>query len=238
MKQPVFRSLGACALVGLLAALGSRAARAADHRDSPNTAAFPAADLTDIYAFRSPENSNNLVVIINVDPRLLDEPRVQYFSNDVKYILHVVTCRSSGLTPDLDVVTTFSGNGFHQTFSVAGLTGSPLTGPVNQIVTAGAIKVFCGSRDDPFFFDLDAFKHFLAGPYVPTEGLRRDGDETLPPPAQDFFAGSDVASIVLEFPISALPGCTGATGTMKAWAETQRAILNEVKSKSLTSPIR
>jgi hypothetical protein len=85
------------------------------------------------------------------------------------------------------------------------------------VATSGGIKAFAGLRDDAFFFDLTAFKKFVAGPYVPAAGLRAAADGA---PA-DTFAGTNVGYIVLELPITALTGAANSsTGTIKAWAST------------------
>src|SRR5256885_11055064 len=38
------------------------------HRDGPLATANPTADITGVYAFRSPENNNNLLLAIDVNP--------------------------------------------------------------------------------------------------------------------------------------------------------------------------
>ena len=233
MKHPIPGALAATCLAALLALAG--AAGAADHRDSPllkQTANKPG-DITDIYAFRSPTNAANLVAVLNTNPRLPGESRSQYFSGDVQYILHVVAPGGN-----VDIATTFTGSGAGQTFTMKGLPVGDIVGTVGQTKSQGGVTVFCGPRDDPFFFDLDAFKHFLSGPYVPTAGLRRTGDPGLSATPTDFFAGSDVASIVIEFPAAALPGITSATrGVIKAWASTRVATSAGSAKAFLTGPI-
>jgi hypothetical protein len=224
----------------------ARDAAASDHRDSPGAAAFPAADIADLYIFRSPADTGRLVIALDVNPRAPGEARTSYFSANVRYIVHVVTCRAiatlaTTLTPDQDIITTFSGTGTAQTFSLTGLTTAPITGTVKNVVSAanGAIKVYCGPRDDPFFFDRDAFKAWAPHPYVPTpgDGLRRAGDATLPPPPRDAFAGWDVASIVIELPISDLAQCASRGGIFKAWAETSK-VAGTTSKPRLLNPVR
>ena len=216
------------------------AARAADHRDAPTIkqTANLSADITDVYAFRSPADSTRLVVALNVNPRLPGEARSSYFSNDVQYLLHVTMCNGS----PLELMTTFTGAGAAQLFSITGLPGGTITGIVdasNVTGAAGAIKAFCGGRDDPFFFDLDAFKHYLAGPYTPTNGLRRANDPSgFSATPVDFFKGSDIAAIVLEFPIAALGGCSATSGSIKAWAQTKKRVNASSAAPFLTNPVR
>lgn len=217
---------------------GPYSGEAADHRDFP-TGQLPAdlaPDITDIYAFRNPSNSNNLVVALNTNPHLPGSPPSKLFSNDVKYQLHVNT--NSDLTTDEATVTvTFSGSGSSQKFKVEGLTTTALQGDVTplgtstpDILESGGVKVFCGPRDDPFFFDLDAFKTFVSGPYIPAAGYRLTGTPV------DKFEGANVASIVLEFPINALAGITSTSGTIKVWASTDKVQTTSGKVTRILSP--
>lgn len=205
------------ALIAL--ALFSMRAEGADHKDSPSVEGDAGADITDVYAFRSPTNAANLVVALNVNP--LTPPSANAttnFASGVDYRIHVDN--TGDLTADATVVVKFTGNDF----SVTGLGPNAITGKVTPAGTApiitdqGGIKIFAGLRDDPFFFDLTGFKAFLAAPFTPASGLRPSGQT----PA-DTFAGTNVSSIVIELPITALTGAANAnTGTIKAWASTAR----------------
>jgi hypothetical protein len=72
----------------------------------------------------------------------------------------------------------------------------------------GGIKVFAGPRDDPFFFDLDQFKKIIAGTAT---GFNNPGNDT--------FKGSNVMSVVVEVPKSAL---NAASGKINVWLETKK----------------
>jgi hypothetical protein len=211
------RLLFVLAPLALVAGAAIFSVDAADHRDSPTVEGDPAADITDVYAFRSPENDDNLVVALGVNG--LTPPAEQRdFGQDVTYNIHVDN--TGDLAADATASITFDG----ATFTVNGL-GDPITG---NVTPAGAsapvvnevdgIKAFAGPRDDAFFFDLTGFKEFVAGPYVPASGLRPAGET----PA-DMFAGTNVSYIVLELPITALTGAASSdTGSIKAWATTNR----------------
>jgi len=210
-RLKLFGAVGALALlVGL--------AVAADHFDSPLANRDARTDITDIYAFRSTADPNNLVVALNVSPHAPGYAPKPLFSNSARYYIHVDN--NGDLLDDATVTVTFSDSSGTQLFSVAGLGSTPITGHVTSsgstpiVVTSGPIKVFCGPRDDPFFFDLVAFKKFVSGPYVPAIGLR---DSTSGSP-RDFFAGNNVGSIVIELPITALGVPSANSGTIKAWA--------------------
>lgn len=194
-------------------------ANAADHRDSPSVENDPAADITDVYAFRSPANNDNLVVALDVNG-LTPPAELRNFGSDVSYEIHVDN--TGDLVADATAAISFSSD--LSTFTIEGL-GDPITGDVTapgavnaDVTEAGGIKVFAGPRDDAFFFDLTGFKQFVAGPYVPANGLRPAGET----PA-DMFAGTNISAIVIELPITAVTGAASSdTGTIKAWATTSR----------------
>ncbi len=218
-------SLGIALIAVALVMAGS--ARGADHRDSPGAEADKTADITDVYAFRS---GDNLVIALGANGLTAPADNLSAnFSNDVTYTIHVD--KDSNLaTDEATVNVNFSGSGDQQKFTVTGL-GDPITGdvtppstapsaPAPKITTAGPIKVFAGQRDDAFFFDLTAFKKFVAGPYVPAQGLRAQAD--LPP--ADTFKSTNVSYIVIELPITAVTDqANSVTGTIAAWASTSRA---------------
>ena len=207
----IFLALAAAALWALGPASG------ADHRDSPAAEANAALDITDVYAFRSPANNDNLVVAFGVNgltaPADNDSAR---FNAEATYTLHVDT--DGDLADDATVNVDFDSS-TPQNFTITGL-GDPITGAVTpagdtpNVVSAGGISAFAGLRDDPFFFDLVGFQSFVAGPYVPAAGLRADGDGD---PA-DTFAGTNVSYVVLELPVTAVTGAAdSSTGVIKAW---------------------
>lgn len=188
------------------------AAFAADHFDSPLSKRDVRTDITDVYAFRSPANPDNLVVVMGVSSFVPGAAPNPLFSNRARYNIHVDNVDDGNLKANATVQVTFSGT-TNQKFRLEGL-GKPITGSVNEVVSSGAIKVFCGPRDDPFFFDLTAFQSFVAGPYIPAAGLRATGAGA----PTDFFAGRNIAAITLELPITALTGrSTSNQGVIKAW---------------------
>jgi hypothetical protein len=212
-------ALTMAALVVAAMVLTVTRAGAADHADAPGVQGDPQADITDIYAFRSPSNPDDLVAVLNVNPLTAPtENGSTRFADDVAYQLHVDN--TGDLVTDATVSVTFWNNG--KNFMVEGL-GNPITGDTSgagapAIVDAGGIKVFAGLRDDPFFFDLVGFNNFVAGPFIPANGLRPAGETP-----SDTLAGTNVSSIVLELPITALTGAaTSDTGSIKVWASTVR----------------
>lgn len=173
------------------------AAFSADHLDAPNVAGDGQADINDLYAFQSPANPDNTVLIMTVNPAVgVFSPAT--FGADVTYAFQVDN--NGDAVADLSYEATFAPavNGTQQ-FSiagpagtVAGATGVAATGP-------GVVAVQAGLFEDPFFFDLVGFNN----------GFAFTGD--------DFFAGLDVSAIVLEVPSADL----GATN-VGVWATTSR----------------
>lgn len=208
-------------LIGSAALLVINSASGADHRDGPAATGSAPLDITDVYAFRDPGATDNLVVGVGVNGLTPpDKNGTTTFSSTGSYLLHV---DGNGDLADDATATWKFDTSTPQKFTISGLPGGNITGTVTpagsapSIATSGGIKAFAGLRDDAFFFDLTAFKHFVAGPYVPAAGLRSAADGA---PA-DTFAGTNVTYMVLELPITALTGAANSnTGTIKAWAST------------------
>jgi hypothetical protein len=214
-------------VLATLAALGSGGfasqAFGADHRDSPINVANPTADINDVYAFRSPENPNNLVVAFTVNPLIVpsDNALRGNFDPSVAYQVHVdrdgdllddvtVRIRMTTAPPQLIV------EGLGQPVSVA-ITPPTAAAPV--VTTVGGLKFFAGLRDDPFFFDLAGFQAFIANPQAPAKGLRAAGGGE----PTDAFAGTNVLAVVMEVPVTAVTGgASPNSGTIRAWVSTTR----------------
>ena len=103
------RGITAVALVGLLAAAGVVGAAklgpgngvASSHREAPLIAEDPSADLTDVYAFRSPDKPGTVTILANVipgeDPAA--GPNWYTFSPNARYNLKVDT--NGDVRPDV-----------------------------------------------------------------------------------------------------------------------------------------
>ena len=185
---------------------------AADHLDAPllRTDANAAADITDLYAFQSPANPNNTVLIMAVNPLAglmnpFGSTSGTTFGSDLLYEFKIDN--DGDAAADITYATTFaapvSGS---QAFTVTrngsayagGLTGGPAA-------TTGSSQVTAGLFDDPFFFDFFGF----------LDGLSFTGADT--------FAGTNVSAIVLEVPSSEL---NGATSNIGVWARTADSATN------------
>lgn len=194
----------------------------ADHGDSPLNMANPAADINDVYAFRSPENNNNLVVAISLNPRIAPSDNLTrgVFDPQVAYQIHVD--RNGDLADEATVNIRMTST--PPQLVIEGL-GAPITAPITApnaapiITNAGGVRVFAGLRDDPFFFDLAAFQTFVQNPRAPVNGLRAAGGGN----PVDSFAGTNVMAIVIELPVTAVTGGSSASsGTIKTWVSTTK----------------
>lgn len=198
-------------------------AQGADHKDGPRTTADAKADINDVYVFRSPENDENVVFAVTVNP--LTPPAQNTSATldpSVSYNLHVD--QDDDLVADITATFRFTGN----TFTVSGLGAEPISGQVTPLSatqdvapvvnTSGAIRVFAGLRDDPFIMDLAGIRAFLADPQPPVNGVRPAGQTPV-----DAFGGTNVSMIVLEVPVTAVTGGGSSdSGTIRAWSSTAR----------------
>lgn len=100
-----------------------------------------------------------------------------------------------------------------KTTPAAALIGSPNPTPVNNNVatSAGALTVFAGLREDPFFFDVDSFfrtRALLAGAASSNNAIPPRNGGLIPnstaATAIDFAKGYNVNAIVMRVPISTL----------------------------------
>jgi hypothetical protein len=173
-------------------------ANAADHLDSPLVAGNGAGDITDLYVFSGP-GGNGTVFIVGVNPGAGVLPNSgTTFGPKILYQIKIDT--DGDAKADTKYMFQFDKpSGGSQKFTVwhdgtriaTGRTGSDAS-------LAGGGKATAGVFDDPFFFDLDAFKGAVLG-----NGNGRtfcDGDTT------DFFKGLNISALVLRVPNSNLGG--------------------------------
>ncbi len=188
-------------------------AGAADHLDAPGLTppgGDARLDITDIYAFRAPDNAKSSVLIMNVNG--LSKAGTQAsFATDIpsvaktrraSYVFYVDN--NGDARPDITIRTTFGkpdANG-RQTLTVtrngkAIATGTTATFGKASATRAGGVRVYAGMRDDPFFFDLQGFLNILSK----TPGKSFLGCTGTRP---DAFAGTNISSLAIELPSSML----------------------------------
>lgn len=162
-------------------------AKAADHLDSPSVQADGSVDINDLYVFQSPSNPENTVFAMTVNP-LAGVLSGTAFNNRAIYEFGIDI--DGNAIPDFGYRIYFSAvRRGTQRFVVVDFNGRPLgvgqSGRASRL--RGGAMVTAGVFDDPFFFDLNGFNN----------GLAFTGE--------DFFAGANVSSIILEVPTNSIP---------------------------------
>ena len=230
--------LTAAAAVGA-ATLGPGNGTASSHREAPLIAEDPSADLTDLYAFRSPDKPNTVTILANVipgeDPAA--GPNWYTFSPNARYNLKIDT--NGDALPNVTYRFKFhtkTGPFFlgdtAQPFTVTRIAGGKSkvvargTTPPNNIgprstpsyrslaakgvvSVAGGGSAFAGQRDDPFFGDIGAIFDLVAI----RKGTGNMGG------GKDFFAGYGVHSFGVQVPIA---GLNAKNGTIGVWSSVDR----------------
>ncbi len=196
------RALASSFLISVLAAL-SLPAWAADHRDGPLPTGDPAADLNDIYLFNNPRDASELIVASTYVPAANSSSR---FSDVVQYR----TFFDNGAATGRQTITcTFSGGGAR--FACSNASGSlTASGDINTTVQNGNLRVYAGLRDDPFFFDVDAFNRTRAAvaPRFTSPGVNG-------------FGTFNTLALVFGIKSTALNNA-GANPIIKVWGSTTR----------------
>jgi hypothetical protein len=167
---------------------------AADHLESPNAKANHALDLTDIYAFDA-ANRANTVLVANVNP-LAGVVSGTSFATDGTYRFNID--RNGDAVADDVYSVTFGSRGQNgkQSLTLKKDGTTIVTGKTGNAVVGGGAKVYAGIKDDPFFFDLASFIRWRDpdgdGAFTYTGSTTFDG--------VDFFAGTNISTIVIEIP--------------------------------------
>ncbi|HEU4501964.1 MAG TPA: DUF4331 family protein, partial [Nitrospira sp.] len=140
----------------------------ADHGAGPRATANPEIDITDLFAFPSPERPGHLVLIMNAYPFKHIEATRLLFSDAIDYRIRVRPVRIAATGPGAAFAVGEQECFFSFTFAVPRQSGNQLTqtgtcrGPLGEIAVrvgdeAGArgdgVHVFAGCRLDPFFVD-------------------------------------------------------------------------------------
>ena len=172
-----------------------------DHISGPRALADPIADITDVYAFPSPEHAGHLVLVMNTLPmakpsdafsegllyrfrlRPLQSPTTDGSGWEFVHAENefVFDCVFSPPEPDA--------GGFAQVGTCTSPTGEAVSFQVNDPLggSGGGLRVFAGVRWDPFIMDARAALKTLA-----THEL------AFTDPGSIFLDGKNVLSVVVE----------------------------------------
>ncbi len=87
--------------------LSTSVAMASSHREAPLIASDPLADNTDVYAFRSPDDPNSIIIIANYVPMQLPHggPNYYSFGENIRYQIHI---DNNTDTPGDDIIYRFT----------------------------------------------------------------------------------------------------------------------------------
>ncbi len=197
---------------------------AADHVDTPAVTSQPS-DITDLYVFRAVDPAN-LVFVANsqgltspansatlkFDANTILEFNIDKTGDNIEDL--VIQCKYDAASNKMQIYGPIAPSATGTKSKLEGnLTAEVAVTAYGSNVVSGTgttgIKAFAGTRDDPFFFDLNRYKAILAGS---APGFTAQGSDT--------FAGTNVLSVVLEVPKSLI----GATGNINVWLETKKKI--------------
>ena len=181
-----------------------------DHISGPRALADPIADITDVYAFPSPQRPGHLVLVLNTLPfaaptaafsdgliyrlrlrrvtQVESDHSVRFAADDDEYSFDVVfgaaAASADGATIDQEGVCTTPGGG-SVAFVVTDTAGGEGHG----------VRVFGGVRWDPFIMDAPAALKTIA-----------TGRLSVTDPGSIYLDGKNVLGLVLEVDLAQLPG--------------------------------
>jgi len=203
-----------------------KTAHGSDHADTPELAANPGQDISDVFIFPSPATPQNVVLVMDVHP-LITSGNVNNVSLDPNVLYQFKIDNTGDAVEDLVIQVKATGTGAGQTISVSGPvkpstvgtvsnleSALPVTGHFNQAFNpTPGMSVFVGPREDPFFFDLEQFFTIFPDRATPVNGKPVNNPDvpqaaTWRPAGQakDFLSTGhyNVISIVVELPRSRL----------------------------------
>jgi Domain of unknown function (DUF4331) len=232
-------TVAVAALAAAVAGPEPQAGVASSHREAPLISEDPSADLTDVYAFRSPDKPNTVTILANAipgeDPAA--GPNWYTFSPSARYNLKIDT--NGDVTPDViyrfqfrtktgpfflgdtaQPFTVTSVQGGRTTVVARGTTPPNNIGPrstpnYRQLAAKGVVNLnggglaFAGQRDDGFFGDIGAIFDLVAI----RKGTGNMGG------GKDFFAGYAVHTFGIQVPIADLKA---KNSTIGVWASVDR----------------
>lgn len=197
---------------------------ASDHQDTPEVELNPKMDMTDVYAF--PGTGTDRIALVMNSRAFLTPAATAGASFDQDLLYQFKIDNDGDAVEDKVVQVVFSGSGANQKVKVYGPIDPPVTGAMMNTVAdmtptvSGAIntnlgsatgmQVFAGPRDDPFFLDLEAFfcilpdRRPVTGPLSQSCQLGSGAAFRPAGQAQNYLAGFNVMSIVIELPESKL----------------------------------
>lgn len=239
-RQRQLAALTAVVAIAAIAAAGAGVARASDHQDNPLVELNPAMDMSDVYVF--PGSAPDRVALVLNSRPLLTPAQTPGASFDPNILYQFKIDNTGNAVEDRVIQVVFKGTGPTQTVEVRGPMAPPvlgammntlatsapvITGPINQSLgTATGMQVFAGTREDPFFLDLEQFLRILPDRKPSTGPLSQIPDSPsattfrTAAAAVDALKGTNLLSIVIELPASQLTA--GGTAKLGIWGTISR----------------
>lgn len=184
--------------------------RASDHADTAENVNRIGADMTDVYIFPSPQNNNNVVLVMDVRG-LIPSGQTAGFDPGVLYQIKIDTTGDS--VEDLVIQSKFEGAGKRQKVSITPPIAPPQIGLVTTFNQGAAVRsktnksfgfsinkrgrakrgggkssmtAFAGVREDPFFIDLERLFQILPDRSTPLTGKQVDLPDPNTPKVNGF----------------------------------------------------
>ncbi len=166
---------------------------ASDHIDGPATMSHGVADISDLYAFPTPNRRGNLSLVLNVYPMV---PANGHFSEKVNYIFLLRTVDISGSFKqavtyvESKIICSFK-TPHHKSYSVTCRTDKGLSAKakIGKKQHKGDFRLFAGMVSDPFYLNVDWVKNSMV-----------KGKLTTPSP-KNIMDKLNVLSIVIDIEI-------------------------------------
>ncbi len=194
--------------------LSASAALAADHIDSPAAVADPAADITDLYAWMSPD-AEKVNLVLDVFPFADGEAA---FSDAVAYVFHINSANEYGAeATETTIICAFTAGAAFECWAGDDYASGNVGDDSGIESDNGNMTVFAGLRNDPFFMEFVGFTETVDTVIGAAGGLQFDGagcpqlDEATSnllvgqlmsgaegAAASDTFAGANVLSLVVQ----------------------------------------
>jgi hypothetical protein len=220
--------------------LAIKSSLASDHQDTPEVELHPRLDINDVYAFPGSDANRIALVLTTSSPLTPAASAGAAFDPDILYQIKVDNTGDG--VEDLVLQFTFDGEGAGQRVTLHGpvtpdqtgrlntmiSSGPVLAGPINSVLgSPGAVHLFGGFRDVPFYLDLEQFFKIIPD-RAPVQGpLSKIGPKpeasSFRNPGVDFLRSINTLGMVVELPEAMLLGPNaGSDPKLGIWATTSR----------------
>lgn len=224
---------------GVGGAAGVRQLAGSDHQDTPDVELSPRMDINDVYAFPGSSDDRIVLVMTTSSPITPAQTAAAGFDPDLLYQLKIDN--DNDAVEDYVIQFTVDGSGSTQTVAMRGpvapamvgaltrrVDASPtLSGAINtSLGSAGAVQLFAGVRDDPFYLDLEQFFCIIpdrkpaTGPLAAPCATGVSGGFRPAGQAVDYLTGYNTLAFVVELPESMLTA--GGTAKLGVWGTISR----------------